>query len=68
MCEYVFILILGMVYVAASDCPQQLCFVLCSDKGVILPAEDSLHLIFWGLLRGYEKKTYVSQYFEQRRR
>jgi hypothetical protein len=29
--------------------------VLWSGRGVILPAEDSLHLEFWGLLRWYKK-------------
>jgi hypothetical protein len=28
-------------------------FVSCSGRGVILPAEDSLHLEFWELFRGY---------------
>jgi hypothetical protein len=54
LCEYVFVLILDVGYAAASHCPQQLWFVLCSGKGVILPAKDSLRLKFWGLLRGYK--------------
>jgi hypothetical protein len=38
--EYVFALIPGMGYGAASDCSQQLAFVSCSGRGMILPAED----------------------------
>jgi hypothetical protein len=55
--EYVFILIPGGGYGAASDCPQLLTVVVsCSRRGVILPAADSL--LLGTLERAWEGSCY----------
>jgi hypothetical protein len=46
-----FVLILGVGYEAASDCPHPLLLLSCALVGArLLPAADSLCLEFWGLL------------------
>jgi hypothetical protein len=51
-----FILTPGVGHGAVSDFPQQMTMIFFTwyVRGMILSAEDSLHLEFWGLLREYK--------------